>query len=247
MTLSDFAATGLAVRRADGPPPARVQVIGERSSGTNFVKRLLGRNTALVPTEALGWKHGFCQALAIPAELAVVVVVRRADDWALSMHSRPWHATPALQRLPFADFLRAPWDSVIDRPRYFPGQEEALGQPLQQDRDPLTGEPFPDIFALRQAKLAAHLGFAERGGSVALLRLETVRNDPQAALERIAEGFGLPAPEGPFRPVVKRLGNRFRPAIEDRPETPDALSAADMAFLRSRVDTAQEAALGYRY
>ena len=83
-----FAATGLHVQ--SGPTPVtRFQVVGERSSGTNYVKRLLGRNTGLKPTEALGWKHGGPQALAIPADLLVVICVRHAGDWARSMHRGP--------------------------------------------------------------------------------------------------------------------------------------------------------------
>jgi hypothetical protein len=60
------------------------------------------------PSDALGWKHGFAQALAIPADLAVICVTRNAADWALSMHAKPWHAVPALQALAFSDFIRAP-------------------------------------------------------------------------------------------------------------------------------------------
>ena len=45
--------------------PHAIQVFGERSSGTNFVKRLIGRNSVLKPTEEMGWKHGFPQMTAM--------------------------------------------------------------------------------------------------------------------------------------------------------------------------------------
>lgn len=239
--------TGRYLWRGDNPVPARVQVIGERSSGTNYVKRLLGRNDILKPTELLGWKHGFCQAAAIPPDLAVVIVVRDPADWALSMHRKPWHCPPEMQRLAFSDFIRAPWETVIDRARYFPEVEapDALGRPLQHDRDPLTGRAYPNLFALRRAKLAGHLSFLGRGCTVAVLRLESVTADPAATLSALCEGFGLPAPTGPLRPVVKRLGSRFKPAVEDRPETPAALPDRDRTFLRAELDSTEEAALGY--
>ena len=55
MISEQFADTGWQI--ALRGPVGRYQVFGERSSGTNFVKRLVGRNTALIPTEELGWKH----------------------------------------------------------------------------------------------------------------------------------------------------------------------------------------------
>ncbi|ANT61024.1 hypothetical protein AYJ57_12005 [Salipiger sp. CCB-MM3] len=232
------------------PAITRYQVFGERSSGTNFLKRLIGRNTPLTPTEDLGWKHGFPQMTAIPQDTLILCVTRNAADWARSMHARPWHCPAQMQRLPLSDFLRAEWATIADRPRYFP-QVAALGgvgQPLQHDRHPLTGAPFPDLFALRRAKLQGLLSFFNRGGALLFCRLEAVQAAPEDFLTALRGSLGLPAPEGPFRPVHKRLGSRFLPAVEEpRPQTPAHLSEADLAFLRSRLDLPLEAALGYSY
>jgi len=159
-----FSQTGLHIRRATDMPIARFQVLGERSSGTNFVKRLIGRNSALKPTEALGWKHSAPHMLAIPADMAMICVVRRADTWARSMFQKPWHTTPQMQALPFSGFLRAEWDTIIDRPRYFKGlvPEGSKGAPLQADRDPMTGRRYGNLFLLRRAKLDAHLSVLGR-------------------------------------------------------------------------------------
>ncbi|MEO0521975.1 MAG: hypothetical protein AAF088_03545 [Pseudomonadota bacterium] len=240
----DFATTGLAIT-AGQKPPTRFQVIGERSSGTNLVKRLLGRNTALKPTEDLGWKHGFFSPMAIPADFALVCVVRNAADWALSMHAKPWHTPPAMQALEFSDFIRAEWATIIDRPRYFSGiATEAVGQPLQQDRDPENGAPYPNLFALRSAKLRSHLSITGRHCASVVVRLETVQDDPEKTLEQICSGLGTAVPEG-FKPVQRRLGSRFKAAIETRPKTPAEVDAGDIEFLRSQTDTAFEKALGY--
>ena len=106
MIAQEFSSTGWQVHR----PAAgitRYQVFGERSSGTNFIKRLIGRNTLLTPTEELGWKHGFPQMTAIPQDTLIVCVTRNAVDWASSMHAKPWHCPPEMQRLTFSDFIRA--------------------------------------------------------------------------------------------------------------------------------------------
>lgn len=231
-------------------PVRRYQVLGERSSGTNYVKRLMGRNTDLKPTEALGWKHGFPHMMAVPPDMAVVIAVRRADAWAMSMFAKPWHTTPAMQALPFSDFIRAPWDTIIDRPRYFQGliAEGSVGAPLQQDRDPMTGARYDTLFALRRAKLSAMLALFGREFPCIVLRTEGAQAAPEETLDWLLSGLGHPPRSAPFRPVFKRLGSKFNAAIPQRPAPPeDGWSAADLAFLRGAVDPAQEAALGYSY
>lgn len=230
-------------------PPSRYQVFGERSSGTNFVKRLIGRNSTLAPIEDLGWKHGFPQMTAIPADVAVICMVRDARRWALSMHARPWHCPPDMQALPFSHFLRAEWATIADRKRYFP-QVAALGgqgRPLQHDRHPLTGLPFANLFALRRAKLEALLSYQRRGCTVVLCRMEAVQRAPDAFLAALHAGLGLPAPQGELRPVHKRLGSRFLASVQHRPHTPEMMDEADLALLRAELDLETEAALGYDY
>ncbi|MGR3479248.1 hypothetical protein [Salipiger marinus] len=246
MIAPDFPETGWQLAPT-GAPLTRFQVFGERSTGTNFVKRLIGRNTALAPTESFGWKHGFPQMTVLPEDLLVVCTFRHAADWARSMHARPWHCPPEMQALPFSDFLRAEWRSIADRPRYFPqlAAEGGEGQPLQQDRHPLSGRPFANLFALRRAKQEALLGFLHRGASVLLCRLESVQAAPEAFLNELRHGLALPA--APYRPVTRRLGTRFRPAVTPRPATPPALAPEDLAFLTGQLDLATETALGYRY
>lgn len=242
----DFARTGLMVQRAS-TLPTRFQVLGERSSGTNFVKRLLGRNSPLKPTEALGWKHGFAPALAIPADLAVICVIRNAADWALSMHAKPWHTVPELQRLAFSDFIRAPWQTVIDRPRYFDGAAGMVGRPLMQDRDPVTGTIYDNLFALRRAKLASLLGYLNRDCTCVVLRMEEIQAGPQRRIDDLLTALAQPSRDAPFRSVAKRLGSKFKPAVKQRPETPGRISAGDLAYLRAHLDRDEEARLGYFY
>lgn len=242
---SDFAKTGLFVTR-HATPATRFQVLGERSSGTNFVKRLLGRNSDLAPTEALGWKHG-PNPIAIPADLAVICVLRDPARWALSMHAKPWHSAPDLQALEFPDFIRAPWDTRIDRARYFGGDaaKPMLGQPLLADRDPVTGAMPENLFALRRMKLNILLSYANRGSTCVILRLEAVQAAPERALDQILAALSHPPRKGVFRPVMKRLGAKFKAAIDDRPQTPKAMGKEDLAFMKSQLDRSLEARLGY--
>lgn len=246
MIPADFARTGLHIA-GNGTRPTRFQVLGERSSGTNYVKRLIGKNVALKPTEALGWKHAHTHAKEVPADLALICVVRHAVPWVLSMHAKPWHCTPAMQALEFPAFIRAPWDTIFDRSRYFNVPERVLGRPLKPDRDPETLERYPDLIALRQGKLDSLLARRAAGCTFVLLRMEEAVTHPGEVLQAICAGLDLPAPKNPVRRVVKRLGAKFKPAIPDRPQTPKALAPEDMEWLRGRLDLDQEAALGYSY
>ena len=248
MIPDHFATSGFAARRSANVKLTRFQVLGERSSGTNFLRRLIGRNTDLLPVEALGWKHGFPSNDPIPKDLAVICVVRNAVPWALSMFARPWHTTAYMQSLPFDDFLRAPWDTIADRPRYFQGLPGIRrGAPLQQDRHPDTGAQFENMFALRRAKLESLTGYLERDCSCTLIRLEDVQQDPQTAVTAIAEALGT-RPHSRFRPVVKRLGTRFKSADGlQRPPIPETLRSQQMSYMRGWLDLKTEARLGYVY
>lgn len=247
-TLTSMARDGWAIRHT-GPRPRRFQVMGERSSGTNFVKRLVDGNSHLANSEALGWKHGAPSMLAIPSDLCVICAFRSADRWALSMHSKPWHARPFLQELAFSDFIRAPWDTRVDRPRYFPWADgpEYRGQPLQADRHPVTGALYRNLFEMRKVKMAALLGFVLRHNSVVMVRMETLQAAPEAFLADLSTALDLPARDLPFKPVTKRLGAKFKPAVPTRPETPRELSAEDHSFMLEQLELGTEEAMGYRY
>lgn len=239
-----FASTGLHVIQT-GEPVRRFQVLGERSSGTNLMTRLLARNSALQTSAILGWKHGFPTAQAIPADLAVICLVRAPVPWTLSMHARPWHTPPEMQALPYSEFIRVPWDTVVDRARYFPELGASVGDPLQPDRDPATGRAFANLLRLRRAKLAALLGYLTRGCTAALVRLETLQADPETTIDRLTAALGQPPRTAPFETIRRRLGARFKPALPNRPMTPKTISDADRAYIRSDLDETLEIALGY--
>ncbi|MBB95288.1 MAG: hypothetical protein CML68_11920 [Rhodobacteraceae bacterium] len=245
-----FASTGVFAHRVTSEPPEMFQVIGERGSGTNVVRKLIDKNIASFRTEALGWKHGFPRMLAVPDNLLTIVCIRNAESWALSMHKRPWHADPSMQTLEFSDFIRAPWLGLVDRIEDFETihpELKALGRELQFDRHPLTGAPFPSLFALRRAKLQGHLSMLHRGGDVLLVRMESFLADPETALNAMVDRFGMRRKHDFVKPVNRRLGTRHSASVDARPVTPDRMSEADMDFLRAELDLGLEAQLGYTY
>ncbi|MDX1781515.1 MAG: hypothetical protein R3256_09350, partial [Thalassovita sp.] len=178
--LEEFRETGTVLRRVNDLPLTQFQVIGERASATNLVRKLIEKNVQIDRTEALGWKHAAPRMPAIPRDFLVVVVVRNAESWALSMHKRPWHLDPRLQVLGFSQFIRSPWRGIVDRPTDFEElrpdiADKVLGEHLQYDRHPITGRLFANLFQMRSVKLASHLGMLNRGCNLMLVKAETVQ------------------------------------------------------------------------
>lgn len=246
-----FRQSGRLVRRANDLALTRFQVIGERASGTNLVRKLIEKNLTIRNSEALGWKHAAPHMVAIPADFLTIVVVRHAESWALSMFKRPWHADPAIQALDFPAFLRAEWRGVVDRLGHFeeiPTEiaSDLRNRELQFDRHPVTGAPFPNLVAMRRVKLAAMLGMLNRDCNVMLLRAEEVQADPEGFITWVGEAFALDRKSDVFRDVSRRMGNRFRRAVPIE-SAPSSLDAADRSFMMGELDLTLESALGYDY
>ena len=89
--------------------------------------------------------------------------------------------------------------------------------------------------------------FFNCGCALLSCRLEAVQARPEDFLADLRAGFNLPE-VAPLCPVHKRLGSRFKPAVDQpRPEPPGQISAEDMGFLRSRLESGLEASLGHDY
>jgi hypothetical protein len=245
-----FAKTGLYMRRISAAPPRLFQVLGERATATNMVRKVIDKNIGIERTEGLGWKHAAPHMVAIPEDMLVVCVVRNAVDWALSMHKRPWHAHPELQALPFSEFIRAEWRGIVDRAADFEEIHPELvpdvaARELQYDRHPITGKRFANLFELRNVKQAALLGMLNRDCNVLVVKAELVQLDQQRFAAWMIEQFGLPLSGLRIKPVTARLGNRFNRSADA--QTPDEMSDADVAFMREALDLGLESALGYDY
>jgi hypothetical protein len=244
----NMAQSGWHFHRQGSVPPTQFQVLGERACGTNMVRKLIDKAWRIDRTEGLGWKHAFPTMVAIPERLLVICVQRHVFSWSTSLYKRPWHADASMQALSFSEFIRHPWNGVVDRTSDFEmvhPEIEADGQPLQFDRHPITGEVFGNIYALRTAKSQALLGMRNRNCDVAYVQLEAVQRDAQAFIMALGAAFDLKETERGFRPITRRMGNRFRPTVRGREPAPEVWSAEDTAFALSQIDAETEAEWGY--
>jgi len=233
---------GILVNRVYDRPIRRVAVFGERSSGTNVCEYVLRRALGLKVTRELGWKHGFLQGAAVSRETLVVVSVRDPYAWVRSMYDKPWHSTDAMRNLGFSGFIRAPWDSVIDRPKkYFDlAPNEYTNVPLLQDRDPMTGRRFENLLQMRTAKLRHWTGLANDLCNLAVWQFEVFRENPDAIIAALSRSFGTASNrfDWPEWPLGVMQDNMRQGRI-------DAISPQDMGFINSQLDADLEQALGY--
>lgn len=216
-------------------PVTGFQVLGERSSGTNFITQLFLRNFGgLERTPVYGWKHGFIDRRLSPTPgLLTVLVYRHPLRWLQSIHARPLDLSRGMQRLGFSEFIRHEWQGAFKLPD---GEE-----PSTADMDPKKKTNFANALLLRNAKIAYFEEMAHILPSrMVYVRFEDMNRDPVRTLASIAEYFELKM--NAFTPV-----ETFKGITESRyvPKQMPRISASDMTFIRSQLDLEQEAAIGY--
>ena len=221
----------------------KVQVYGQRCSGTNALIRLIEANFGRDAfTENHGFKHWMVPATRfIPSDVLVLAIARDVGDWLHSLHRNPWHAHPSLRGLPFGDFIRAPWHSIWDDDFWGMSAEHPMyGSEMLHERDPDTGRRFANAVAMRRAKLANWAGLREQAVHVELLSHADLVACPAELVERLATRYGLARVNG-FTPVTDYKGEGGAPF---QPRDYPPLSDEDAAHVTAHSDAAVEAAFG---
>ncbi|SLN62399.1 hypothetical protein PSA7680_03279 [Pseudoruegeria aquimaris] len=251
MTQQDSFSFPILVRRPD-EPVTHFQVFGDKNSGTNFARTLIGMNTETPYRPIYGWKHGIPAMAAFEPGALIVLLTRNAVDWAKGMYRQPHRNLPEDGDMPFSDFIRSEWHSSVGRKplrnwtkKWAVSAEEGFAhRELQLDRHPITGKRYADIFEMRRVKLAAMIGMRHRGVNFALARFEDVRAAPLGFVEALGQAFDLPMLPEPSLPLKKVSPTRNSRRIATTPET---LAPDDMAYLLARLDPDVEAQAGYAY
>ena len=118
----------------------------------------------------------------------------------------------------------------------------AKGAPHQQDRHPLTGLPFADILALRNAKVESSLSYRNRECSYAFVQYEVIKEAPERFFAQLQQQLGITA-KTPLEQTTKWLGEMANPRKVANSET--EASADDLAYIRANLSAEQERDLGY--
>ncbi|MCA0994789.1 hypothetical protein [Alloyangia pacifica] len=260
----------------DGSGVKKFHVLGERSSGTNYIQwametatdlhdvnrnvlrgnpvsmrlsKLLGATIKEASIGPYGWKHGIPTFPAIGRRDLVIVSFRNLFDWLVSMYAKPWHICDDMLSLSFSDFIRAEWDARVDRPkRYFdlPNHDDFDGLPLRLDRHPLTGRRYSSILEMRNVKTEAYLGLAELGGNLALVRHDAFTKNVGLCLEEMSRRYGFTATPGSGS-TEKRMGSEWKYDGKGRYAAARAGVELERDYILSKVDSNLERMAGFDY
>lgn len=235
----------------------RLEVFGERCSGTNFLETLIDQNLLGVRRiEPVSWKHSYPDRGGLPGDDTIyVVVVRDPYNWLRSFHRSPWHVAPELRHRDFSSFIRAEWKCVWDEQGFvFPG-DPRYGAEMMRERDPITRRRFANVLHMRNRKLESYLALREKSSAVMLVRFESLTADPVGFLQRLEARFGL----GARRRVRIPVGYKGRMSWKRRlafavtfgrvgrfhPKGYPPIGPRDLEFINENIDWDLESACGH--
>jgi hypothetical protein len=119
----------------------KIQIYGERCSGTNYLQQLLCLNFDIEIIWNYGWKHFFgFQDLSNSDDVLFIGIIRNLNDWVNSFYREKYHLPDNLTNNIDA-FLNNTFYSVYDN------DSEIL-----DDRNIETNERYKNIFELRHIK-----------------------------------------------------------------------------------------------
>lgn len=201
LTVTGLCAPGVRFIKTGKFPVRKIQIFGERCSGTNYCEALIRQNLRDVDlTWEFGWKHfppwiigkqASLEKLHTPAvhDTLFLIVVRHPFEWSKSLFQRPFHIiTPRDQS--YVEFLAMPLLPEISIDDY--------------QRHPITGEYFMNCGELRTWVLRNMLKYRKHVDHYCLVRYEDLRDCPDQILTQISRAFHIPK-VAPFVPVIHRV------------------------------------------
>lgn len=214
------------------------QLFGERCTGTNYVSKLIVRNTNIVFRPMAGYKHSFPTIDRFDG--LVVIVTRNVYDWVRSLHLNPWGANQ-LRGLSLDEFLRAPW--VVYYDAIATDDPALIGTELTSERCPDTQEPFTNVMKLRSSKYAHWLRFGARSNGYLIVQQEYAYSHAWQLIDSLNSFTGVEVKDE-FTPVTDYKGRATNgPYI---PKNYQPLTNDQVDWINSQLDGVIEDALGYK-
>lgn len=214
----------------------RVQIFGERRSGTNLAEVLLSNNLRETKiTWEYGWKHFFHDPGVEHADNCLFLVCyRNPFDWLRSLHHRPWHAAPELKNASFSEFIRAQWWCVVDEDSGKSPTHPDYGREIMQERCADTDSRFRNVLHMRTAKTNNWESLRVKARHTLYVHYEDLISSPKSLITRIVQNFDV-------------ARHRFfkNPLRRHRPTRYGSISEQDIRFILSEMDIELERKIGY--
>lgn len=201
------------------PKPEYVAIMGERNSGTNFLRKLLKENTDLVVRNGYNncWKHGFIREKAASDRCLVVFVLKDPYSYVLSLYNTPHEINFRCiekcnrcdlcvehGRLTLSQFMRHEYYSIKgEGTGKLPGAD-SVGQEVLTERNfNLVSRPrYENALRMLSDKYANWLSIRELASNTLYIRFEDLISQPEGVLGRINSHFpGKPVRI--YKPITK--------------------------------------------
>jgi len=172
----------------------KVDVRGERCSGTNYLYSLLKKNFSdIVFASDFGWKHDFLDIrtpkIYEQQNYLIFIVFRNPYDWVQSLYKNPHHIHPKLRDKPFSEFIRSEWCSIIEGFAEYEIYNLPVTQELFIDRNPINLEKIKNIFELRNLKNTNFLSYKNIFNNCYYLNIEILQKNWENILHDINNKF----------------------------------------------------------
>lgn len=221
----------------------RVQISGERCSGTNYAEQLLRHNFNYlsVSSNAITHKHWiFTPEVIAKADKnnIIVVVWRNPYDWIRSFYSQPHHVAPELKNRGLTHFMTHEWKCIHDSDPI----SIYYGKEIMEERDPLTGKRFANVWKLRAGKIRHWLEVSRIFPYTYHVKYEDIKSNPMQFLKYFGNKFNIKQNKK-YKSIDKVKGYDTHDVYVER-KYPD-FTQEELDVIHKEIDHHMEALIGY--
>ena len=229
--------------------PKSVAIMGERNSGTNFLRQALKKNTDLKVRNGYrdSWKHGFLREEKISPEYLFVFIFKDPFSYILSLYRRPHEINYRCvskcnlcdqcsehERLTLGRFIRHEYYSIRGRTTgQLPGTNSVGEEVLSERNFNLASRPrYPNALQMLSDKYRNWMAVAELTSNVLYVSFEDLIADPQVTLTRINERL-TGKPVVGYSPITRhtKKDQVFDPSYYLEKRYMDEFEGADREFI----------------
>ncbi len=229
-------------------------ILGERCSGTHYVKHLICKNFDL----KLTWKYGFkeynnqsthkhffkfSKDYTTPeADTCLFVcIVRDPVEWIGSLYNAPYHLSKDMFDDGWESYLTHEFFSLYDNKNT---HGDLYGEERKGDRHIYTGERYKDIFEARAIKCKFLFeDFPKLVKNSIFIKYEDIRDNPEIFIDTLKKKFGMIRTSDEYVKVTKYKGNCKK--LFEKVVYRDKILYEYMQIINGQIDWNIENKIGY--